>query len=211
MKTLKLSLITTFSLIAIFVFTGAYRSTAQVNVAIGPKVGASFSGFWGDDAGNINFREGLAGGLFISITPRPFFSIQPELLLQQKGAVNRNDEFNFIEDVEIGYFNVPVLLKFRIPIFHIFFPHVLLGPQFSYKFKSNYTIQTLDASMTREIDLRNYDLGGVFGAGFDIQSKHLFFNVDARYTLGTLSLDSAEEFDLKNSDISIMMGIGFMF
>lgn len=184
---------------------------AQATVAIGPKLGASFSGFRGEDAGKVNFREGLAGGVFLNITPVSFFSIQPELLLQQKGAVNRHDDFSIIEDVEIGYFSVPLLLKFRIPVFHIFFPHVFAGPQFSYKLKSEYTLKTLDLTATREIDLKDYDLGGVFGAGFDIQSKHLFFNMDVRYNLGVLGIDSHRQVDLKNSDITAMMGIGFMF
>ncbi|HXH20024.1 MAG TPA: porin family protein [Chitinophagales bacterium] len=185
---------------------------AQPSLAIGPKVGASFSGFRGDDAGDINFRKGLAGGVFVNVSPVKFFSFQPELLLQQKGAVNENEEFNFREDVKIGYLNVPMLFKLRLPIDDAFFPHVYVGPQFSYAFKSEYSITMLNGTtLTREIDLRNYDLGGVFGFGLDIESNHLFFTTDFRYGLGALNLDENDEAKLKNKDMAILLGLGYKF
>jgi len=183
---------------------------AQTLVSIGLKAGASFSGFRGDDAGKISFRKGIAAGLFVNISPAPFFSIQPELLLQQKGAVNENDDFNFKEDVKLGYLNVPVLVKLRIPIAHKFFPHIYAGPQFSYMLKSEYAISSLDTSnVFRDIDLRNYDLGGVFGFGLDIELNHLFLTADFRYALGSINL--SDEALLKNKDLAIMVGIGYSF
>lgn len=184
----------------------------QPSVSLGVKAGASFSGFRGDDAGDIDFRKGLAGGLFVNISPLKALSIQPELLFQQKGAVNENEDFNFREDVEIGYLNVPVLLKLRLPIGK-FYPHVYAGPQFSYAFKSTYSVSALDlGDIEREVDLRNYDVGGVFGFGLDVELlDHLFLTGDVRYGLGGIRLDDNDDVDLKNKDISVMVGAGFRF
>lgn len=200
-------------LIALFAITIPFSAMlAQTTVAVGPKLGASFSGFRGDDAGAINLRKGLAGGLFVNISPLEFLSIQPELMFQQKGAVNKNDDFNFREDVKIGYMNVPLLFKLRLPIDRTFYPHVYLGPQFSYALKSEYSISALDAgTLSREIDIRNYDLGGVFGFGLDIESNHLFFTTDFRYGLGGLLLDNENDIQLKNKDMAILLGVGYRF
>ena len=201
------------TLIVVLLVTAMIRSgvQAQTTLALGPKVGASFSGFRGEDAGNISFRKGVVGGLFVAISPVPFFTIQPELLLQQKGAVNENDNFNFKEDVKLGYLNFPVLLKLRLPLAdNSLFPHIYAGPQFSYKLKSEYAVSSLDTvNVFRDLDLRSYDLGGVFGFGLDVELNHLFITADFRYALGAVNL--SDESLLKNKDISIMAGIGYKF
>jgi len=197
---------------AIVLFAAGGTAKAQPSVSIGPKIGASFSGFRGDDAGHISMRKGVAGGLFLNISPLKFLSIQPELLLQQKGAVNENQDFNFIEDVKLGYLNVPVLVKLRVPIAGTFFPHVYAGPQFSYAFSSEYSIRSLDGgAMTREINLRDYDLSGVFGFGLDVEIRHLFITGDLRYALGVLNLTNDEEVQLKNKDLVLLIGLGYKF
>lgn len=199
-------------LIAVVLMLVIATTANSQSLSLGAKAGASFSGFRGDDAGSISLRKGLAGGLFLNLSPVEWFSIQPEFLFQQKGAVNENEDFNFTEDVKIGYFNVPVLFKLRLPINHTFFPHVYVGPQFSYAFNSEYSIETFEGStFTREVDPRNFDLGGVFGMGLDIESKHLFFTTDFRYGLGALNLDTDGEVKLKNKDIAIMLGVGYRF
>src|ERR1043166_186755 len=100
----------------IFFFLAASSTAmAQLSVAVGPKVGASFSGLRGADAGRINYRKGLAGGVFVCVSPLSFLSIQPELILQQKGAVNKNEDFDYTEDIKIGYLSIPVLCKLRLP------------------------------------------------------------------------------------------------
>ncbi len=184
---------------------------AQTSVTIGPKVGGTFNGFRGDDAGRLTFRKGVAGGLFLNVSPVNYFSIQPEFLFQQRGAVNENRVFNFREDVKIGSFNVPVLFKLRLPIQETFFPHIYAGPQFSYVFKSEYSVNAFDiGTFIREVELRNYDLGGVFGFGLDIELNHLFLTTDFRYGLGALSIGE-EDVNLKNKDLGILFGVGYKF
>jgi hypothetical protein len=206
-KTIRLAMF-----VAVAITCSAGMSAHAQSLSLGAKAGASFSGFRGEDAGEISLRKGLAGGIFLNLSPVEFFSIQPEFLLQQKGAVNENDDFNFTEDVKIGYLNVPVLFKLRLPIDNTFFPHVYAGPQFSYAFNSEYSIETFEGStFSREVDPRNFDLGGVFGLGLDIESNHLFFTTDFRYGLGALNLDKDGEAKLKNKDMAIMLGMGYKF
>jgi len=208
MKTFKCTLLLCIAACLITI-SEAY---AQPSVALGGKIGASFSGFRGDDAGDVSFRKGVAGGLFVAISPAGFFTIQPELLFQQRGAVSENKTLNIKSDVKIGYMNIPVLFKLRLPIAEKFYPHVYIGPQFSYKLKSETSIEAFDlGTITSDINLRNYDLGGVFGFGLDVEINHLFLTVDFRYALGALDIEESDDFQIKNKDLSIMAGAGFKF
>jgi hypothetical protein len=190
-------------------------SKAQAGFAVGPKVGAAVTSFGGADADNIKSRASWLGGVFWDLQLMPSFTLQPELLITQKGAQQTKNGVR--NDIRINYFEIPVLAKFRIPVQNVFFPHFLLGPSFD--FNINSKISSVDTQTGTSIsvgagDLRKADIGGILGAGVDIQAKNIFFTVDGRYNFGFNSITKSGNtlnLDLKNRGWTFSVGIGLRF
>lgn len=183
---------------------------AQAQTSVGVKGGYTAATLRGEDAGDIDWRSGFAGGLFVNFAVFKAFTIQPEVLFRQRGAYNRNETFNINQRINLTYMDVPVLFKLRLPIDETFYPHVYIGPQFSYNLKGEYEVEAFDGiAIEDDIDVRRVDAGGVMGFGLDVTSNRFFFTTDFRYGLGAINIDDSDEpFLLKNKDLSIMLGVG---
>lgn len=189
-------------------------SQAQTDVALGAKAGTNFSNLRGEDADDTERKVGFTGGMFLSISPRPFLTVQPELLFTQRGATNTNETLNIKQELRANYIDIPVLFKLRLPIDDVFFPHVYIGPQFSTHLNNTYSVEQLDTNIEidSEVDVNEFDFGGVFGAGMDIQSNHLLITVDFRYGLGALNINENDDgIEIKHSDLMFFAGVGYLF
>lgn len=183
---------------------------AQMAVAIGPKAGLSITSF-DADADEIKSRTSALGGLFLNWQLHPIFAIQPEALISQKGAVytangNRTD-------IQLNYFEVPILAKFRIPVGDVFFPHFLIGPDFAFNTNVKYTsVETSTGTQYSQNgdDITKTDVGGLVGAGFDIQAKALFFTLDGRYGYAFNQLGN-DVYSVRNIGWTFSAGIGIRF
>jgi len=185
---------------------------AQMGLSIGPKFGYSFTSLHGTDAGNFKSKSSWVGGLFLNFQLAPSLAIQPELLLTEKGAIQTRN--NVRNDIKINYFEVPVLLKLRMPVDNMLLPHILIGPNFA--FKTNSSFHSTDTSTGENVsinagDIRKSDVGGIIGAGIDFQASWLFLTVDGRYGLGFSDIGkSGDNYNLsiKNKGWTFAAGIG---
>ncbi len=201
--------------IALFLLLMALTNVtkAQTTFAIGAKAGYSGSALSGEDAGSIDLRETVSGGLFLQVSPAPYLSFQPEVLFRRKGAVNHNETFNIREEYNLDYIETPLLLKLRVPIANAIYPNVFGGPYFAFKTNSTYsaTQTNTDISLNRSFEAKNSDYGAVIGGGVDIEVKPIFISLDARYGIGATEIENSDEpVDLKNRDFTVMAGIGLL-
>jgi hypothetical protein len=102
--------------------TAAHAQTPRVH--FGLKAGVCFAKFGGDDVLDANrSRVGLSGGGLAEVTLAQHWAVQPELLYTAKGSKilygGNVDSYQ-----RLGYLDIPVLVKFKIP--HFF---VEAGPQ----------------------------------------------------------------------------------
>lgn len=202
------------TLILLLALALANTTQAQTTVAVGAKAGYSSSEFSGEDVGSLDVRQTVAAGAFVTISPVPYLSFQPELLFRQKGAINHRDAFNIREEYELEYFETPLLVKVRVPIGKVFYPTVFGGPYFAFKTNSSYRAVQTDTEITysRELDVKNTDYGAVVGGGLDIELKPIFLSVDVRYGIGAAEIENSDQpLDLKNRDLTVMGGIGILF
>lgn len=199
----------------VVVFSGIhFNSMAQFGLAVGPKAGLSVSTFRGD-VESADARVGWLGGLLINAQITPSITIQPELLFTQRGGEYRNnDRFT---DIEINYFEVPVLVKLRLPIDDVVFPNIVVGPNFSYRTNLRYSsTDTGDgtAISVSESDIRKSDVGALIGAGIDLQTREsgLFFTLDGRYMFGFNDINTGDNtFEVQNAGWTFAVGVGFLF
>lgn len=193
------------------VMAAAAITTSAQNVALGGKVGFVASTFQGDDAVDLQINKGATGGIFLHIGLVDFLTLQPELLFKQAGASGVVVNGNTAQQIKINYIEVPLLFKLRLPIDQTFYPHVLIGPQGSYAVSRKYTAD--GDGVADDINVRRSDVGGVVGAGMDVQSDRFFWTIDFRYGIGILNLDDNEnfEYELRNSAFTLATGFGVRF
>jgi hypothetical protein len=179
--------------ILLAIFLVGIVATAQAQ--FGVRAGFSSANF-----SNTNFdsRSGFHLGAYYTVGS-DFISVEPGLQYSQKGYRTTELGTGKSIDEQLGYIDIPVLLRLNlIPAVNIF-----AGPQASLLLSSDYTLgdQTSDSSEA----IKGYDLGGVVGAQFRLP---LGLNAQASYDFGLISLNYFNN-DVKNQVFKISLGYSF--
>ena len=216
---------------ALFIFSAT--SVFAQYAYFGVKAGVNIATWRGDDAdllGSIYEKKpriGFVGGVYSTIVLAKIFALQPELLFTMAGTKYKYDEFSEYDyyTLKLNYIQLPVLLKFYIPMPGNVKPTIFAGPYGSYNVSDKYYNEwylpstvwgegDYDGDISDDfMEVQKFDYGVVFGIGVDFiifSDKQL--TVDARYNLGLANVfdaDPLDDPDIKNGTISAMVGIGF--
>lgn len=200
--------------VILLLVSATQEAKAQFGFAIGPKGGIAITNFRSDDAGNIEAQTNWFGGVFTNFQLGPVVALQPELLLTKRGADVTSS--NTRSEISINYFEVPVLLKLRLPLANeVIFPHLLFGPNFAFRTDMDFSATDTQTGAILEADtdaIRKTDLQALLGAGVDIQTRGtgVFFTIDGRYGWGLRDLnDNDNVIHLRNAGWMFSLGIGF--
>ena len=198
--------------VALILFLFSTRSSfAQSSMQIGGQIGLNFATLGGNDSPDgSSSRTGILLGGFFAYNFAPFFTLQPEILYSAKGASGATQGINYT--FSFNYIEVPVLLKFLIPLapgtpVNI---NVYAGPDFGFNIASS--LNESAGGQTQDIDESNntsgFDFNIMFGGGvgFKVGVTNLF--VDLRYSLG-LGSAATNAIDLKNRVFALSVGAGF--
>lgn len=176
--------ITIAFLLVMITAAGAF---AQASVSLGLKGGLNFAKVDVSSAGAAyNSRTGYHVGAFANFKFTKL-AIQPELIYSVQGADASTGTY------DLGYFNIPILLKFYL----IGGLNLQAGPQFGF----------LTSATAGGVDIKNQlkssDTSLALGAGFDISK----FVIDARYNLGLSEInDAAGSAAAKNQVFQLSVG-----
>jgi hypothetical protein len=193
--------------------------SAQSEFTLGPTIGINFTSYNGKDAnqlGNLSSKTGLYIGGFFNYHFAEMFALQPELAFTMKGAdaTMSSEGYNFNLTYTDNYIEIPVLLKFYIPIegARTIKPELFAGPVFGFNVAANYEIsstnfnQTSDASSTT----KGFDFGLAFGGGVGFLVGTGVLDFSLRYTYGLSSIDnSGANLSVTNGAFSIIANYGF--
>lgn len=192
------------------------EARAQFGFSAGPKGGMAISSFKGADAENIDERSSWFGGVFLNFQLGEMFALQPEFLLTQRGADYTSN--NTRNSLSINYFEVPVLAKIRFPLANeVIFPHLLVGPNFGFRTDMDFSSRDTQSGVNLAADadgIRDTDIGGLVGAGIDIQTRGngVFFTIDGRYGWSFQDLaDDDNMIALRHAGWQFAAGVGFRF
>ena len=199
-----------------FFFAAATLVKAQSELRFGPTVGINFATIGGKDAdqlvNNLSSKTGLYIGGFMNYQFSNMFALQPEIAYTMKGATAADQGVNYT--FSLNYIEVPVLLKFYIPIEGAtnIKPSLYAGPTFAFNVASNVEASANGQNQTVDLSsqTKGFDFGLAFGGGvgFNIGSGILDFSL--RYTLGMTSFDnSGNNLTLTNGAFSIIAGYAF--
>jgi len=214
----------------VLIFTCFLTSVSYGQSAIGGKIGIHMATYKGDTE---DLGEGEEGGETVSnfgfqfggvfeIGVNDLISIQPELLVIQKGVKLKASEDFFGSPLELEnslifqYIEVPLLMKLKFGNLESTNFFVNVGPSFGYalsgRWREKITIgqETEETKSDFEFDendtFNRFDLSVALGAGvnFPIGPGKLF--VEARYLLGLSNLSDAEDETLRNGGYGLSVG-----
>lgn len=210
--------------------------TPDYKISVGLKLGPTTSDMSGDAAvlNTLESRNGLAAGAFVKYDVKKWMAFQFELMYHQKG-VNSTEESDIDRANsywDVHYLGVPVLAKFQFPIHDMFYPHVALGPTFSYlmtnqadgkvggvnynedkiqnPFENRNNPNPVDPAIE---DINTWDVGAAFAGGLDMEFGRFFLGAEYRYNLGFVNVaqDGGQDLDMKNRASTILFALGINF
>ncbi len=179
----------------------------------GFKIGMAVANMHGDDVEDFGqeAKTGLCAGGFIGFGLGNIVTVQPEILYTQKGikAVDDGGWARF----KIDYLEMPVVLKFTMPIQGTIKPYVMTGPYFAYNISAKLAIGDDQNRIERDMSdaVKDIDFGTVFGGGIDFELPVGKIVFDFRYGLGMITIDepNGEQADVKNDAFSLTLGYAF--
>jgi hypothetical protein len=203
----------------VILFSVASFINAQSDLSFGPIGGLNISTFNGKDAnqlGNLSSKTGVYIGGFLNYRFSELFALQPEVVYTMKGAdatVNIND-VNANLTYSANYIEIPVLLKFYIPISgaRTVKPSLYVGPAFAFNVSSNVTVSANNQTQTVDMSssTKGFDFGVAFGGGVGFVLGKDLLDISVRYTLGITTTDnSPSNLSVTNGVFAIIAGFAF--
>jgi len=190
-------------------------SLSAQGLSFGLKGGLNIANLRGEDVTvDMDSRIGLCAGGFVAIDVLGIITIQPEVLFSMKGA--KYDTLLFGEPVstslEFNYIEIPVLVKYSLPLPGIIKPNLFIGPSLGINLNAKAIAKIGDLSVEDDVkeDIKSTDFCLVLGGGVDFELDIGKLAIDVRYTMGLTTIDdTAVEEDVKNGVISIMAAYSF--
>jgi len=191
----------------------AFSGTAQIETAIGFKGGVHFNKFTGGDVSKTNWGTGPKVGGFLNIGLANIAQFQMELLYSQENGNFSHDTNNY--KASLGYIEIPLVLKLRVPVSENFLPYASVGQSVGYLVSNKTDIAYMDATKGEVNEPVNnvfntFNLATLVGIGVDFESENIFFTIDARYNIGNINI-SKQNFKIKSNGLAITAGLGFKF
>ena len=120
---------------AVLPFSGLIR--AEVT-GFGVKAGLSYADIHGHDVYEQRPRMGFGAGAFLTFGLGSSFAVQPEVLFVMKGSKYSNGSGAdvYMETLGLDYIEVPVLIKFFLPVAESFRLHLFAGPSLAFKVRA---------------------------------------------------------------------------
>jgi opacity protein-like surface antigen len=212
---MKKSLIVCGALFFVLALTVSQAQAVQIT-AKGVKAGLAIANFSGDDVSdNASAKIGFALGGYLTVSLSNDFSVQPELLIVQKGS-KASMEFmgeTYKEISRLTYLEIPILAKYSFAAGTNMKVFVFAGPALALKVGATSYAEYGGESNTETLEeAKGMDFGLAFGGGLEMPFGKNVVTFDIRYTLGLsncLEDEDGEDYEVKNGAILFLAGIGF--
>ena len=176
--------------------------TVLAGTSVGGMLGITRSNMTGVENNNTqtNGKWGGSFGFFMVCSLGGNFFLQPALLLTWKGVTKThtyntdinnglgkissvNATYEMTEEVSLGYIQIPVLVRYEIPVKGKITPRILLGPSFAFNISDkDMASGSGDWDGEHNIgNLKTLDIGGMIGVGVSFPVGKLMCGVDVIY------------------------------
>lgn len=194
---------------AVLLFSGPVR--AEVT-GFGVKAGLSYANIHGHDVYEQRSRMGFSAGAFLTLGLGSYFAVQPEVLFVMKGSKysNGSGADAYRETLGLDYIEVPVLIKFFLPVAGSFRLHLFAGPSLGFKLRARVKATFGGETEVETLDnVKNTDFSLAAGVGLGHPLGRGRLTLDVRYTAGMSSLSKGTGDDIKNGALGLFAGYSF--
>lgn len=181
---------------------------------IGLHLGASMATLASDDIDDLSSRVGLKAGASATFPLSGNLGVQTGLDYTEKGTKLADSDFD--EALAIDYVEVPVMLRYAVPVAGNVSPHLVVGPAFAFQIGCEFTEEFQGQSESFDcedegLDIASFDVGVMAGAGISYAvSGAIAVTLDVLYNLGLMNIDAADDpVDATNRAWSFLLGIEF--
>ncbi len=196
--------------VVIVFFMTSHGAAAAGDLSVGAKVGFNYSGITETPDYWEPYKEakaGFTGGMVLLYEFNDQLAIQPELLYTQKGVKSNLYEGIILVDVAatFTYVELPILLRYQVPLKGKFKPFVFAGPSISYSLSSELEFSASILSATVDIGSITHvsDFGLVAGGGFGYEVGSGLLTLDARVYYGFTNVLLTGDFEINGSTHTI--------
>ncbi|MDR3713683.1 MAG: porin family protein [Puia sp.] len=183
--------------VVLVLVAGISLASAKAQIQYGVKAGANFATITGSDASGAKSITNFNGGVFAKIPLAGSLSLQPEVLYSGQGAKATQDGYE--AKVNLGYLNVPVLVKYNLPMGF----SVQTGPQIGFLLSATDKLNGVSIPGAKS-SYQSTDFSWDFGAGYVTPFN---LGIEARYGLGLTKIGKAQDGDpapnIKNGVFSV--------
>jgi len=192
---------------------------AAAGIAFGVRGGLSVSSISGESSLiHTSSKYGPGGGVFFTLGVSDAFSVQPEILYVSKGASwgdgqSTDDLGNPTGTYEllslVDYVEIPVLLRFALPLGSVVRPVLSAGPAVA--FEADERLKTTgDLSSSEKVDFyKNTDFGAAAGLGLEMVGGGGIWSLDTRFTRGFTRLERGPLIVTDNHNWNVLVSVGF--
>ncbi|MHB8336234.1 MAG: porin family protein [Ignavibacteriaceae bacterium] len=197
--------------LCLFIIGFSLSTQAQTDLKFGAKAGLNFANLSGNDVPpGAGTRTGLVIGGFMTWNFAPMFGLQPEVLYSMKGTSGATQGVSYT--FSVNYIEIPVLLKFNIPLAPSspVSASLYAGPDFAFNVASS--VETSSNGQTTTTDESNmtkgFDFNIMFGGGIGFNVGPTVLGVELRYSLGT-GTAASDGTDMKNGVLALLASVTF--
>ena len=173
--------------------------------------GLSIASLGGDDAADVDSRNGLNIGAFFDLPMSDVLGVQLGAAYVQKGGVDT--EAGVESELKLNYVELPLLLTISPAAGGNVGFDFFVGPVFSF----NTNCEVANATQTFQcsnplvgLDAKSNEWGAMVGAGLDYGiSESVSLVLDVFYNYGFTKIDNSGVDDVKNRSFSIVAGVSF--
>ena len=171
--------------------------------------GVSLATLGGSDVEGTDSRAGLRAGASAILPLTSGLGLELGAAYAEKGAAEQ--DFGVEIDLELGYLELPLLLRFSPSPAGAVSPHFMAGPALALRVSCNAAAAAEGLEISVDCDdafdeLTSMDFGAMAGAGVDIAtSGSLSLSVDVLYSLGLSSISESD--NVKNRAFSLLAGV----
>jgi hypothetical protein len=194
---------------AVLLFSGPVRAEVA---GFGVKAGLSYANIHGRDVYDQRYRMGFGAGAFLTFGLGSSFAVQPEVLFVMKGSKysNGSGADAYRETLGLDYIEVPILIKFFLPLAGSFRFHLFAGPSLAFKLRARVKATFGGETEVETLDnVKNTDFGLAAGVGLEHPLGRGRLTLDVRYTAGMSSLSKGTGDDIKNGALGLFSGYSF--
>lgn len=183
--------------VAILLFCSA---KAQMDIAIGPKVGFNVTNISNWDTKN---KVSINVGGFAELKFNQFFAIQPELLYSRQGARDKEDGVK--TRWRVNYLNIPILAKLYV----LDGLSVDLGPEIGFALNAKSKVKTGGTTTTYKLNSDVNTVAVNFAVGLSYHWDDIMFS--ARYNIGLSNVFDKDFGGGNNKNHVFQLSVGYRF